>query len=119
MSPLRLATCARLELSINHRRISLEGVVRSSQPQYGMGIEFMKIEPAEAEKLQRVIDEVSGAVPAEVQAPPASPPASPTGSQLENAVIRWFGSHDALTRQEFRKLKEEAEHATHDFTHAS
>ena len=119
MSPLRLATCARLELSINHRRISLEGVVRSSQPQYGMGIEFMKIEPAEAEKLQRVIDEVSGAVPAEVQAPPASPPASPTGSQLEDAVIRWFGSHDALTRQEFRKMKEEVAHAKHDFTHAS
>lgn len=107
MSPARLATCVRLELSINRRSISLEGIVRNSQPQYGMGIEFMKVAPAEAEKLQRVIGEVSGAVSAEAQAPPASPPASPTGSRLEDAVIRWFGSHDALTRLEFRKLREE------------
>jgi hypothetical protein len=116
MSPLRVATCVRLELSINHRSISLEGIVRYSQPQYGMGIEYMKIAPAEAEKLQRVIGEVSGAVPAVAQAAPASPPASPAGSPLEDAVTRWFGSHDALTRQEFRKLKEEVARATHDLT---
>ena len=118
MSPLRVATCVRLELFIGQRSIGMEGIVRYSQPNFGMGIEFMKIAPAEAEKLQRVIGELSGAVPAEAQAPPASPPASPAGSQLEDAVIRWFGSHDVLTRQEFRKLKEEAAPATHDFTHA-
>ncbi|MGB9104423.1 MAG: PilZ domain-containing protein [Terriglobales bacterium] len=119
MSPLRLATCVRLELSINHRSISLEGMVRNSQPNYGMGIEFIKIAAAEAEKLQSVIGEVSGAVPAEAQAPPASPPASPAVGQLEDAVVRWFGSHDALTLQEFRELKEEVAHVRHDFTHAT
>lgn len=119
MSPLRVATGVRLEVSINRRSISLEGIVRNSQAQYGMGIEFIKIAPAEAEKLQRVIGEVSGTVPVEAPAPPAWSPASPVGSQLEDAVTRWFGSHDALTRQEFRKLKEEVEHATQDFTHAS
>jgi hypothetical protein len=119
MSPLRLATRVRLELSINCLSISLEGMVRSSQPQFGMGIEFMEMAPAEAEKLQRVIGDVSGAVPAEAQAPPASPPSSTTLGQLEGAVIRWFGSHDALTRQEFLELKEEIAHVRHDFTHAS
>ena len=116
MFPLRLATCVRLELSINHLSISLEGMVRNSQPNFGMGIEFMRIALAEEEKLQRVIGEVSGAVPAVAQAAPASPPASPAGSPLEDAVTRWFGSHDALTRQEFRKLKEEVARATHDLT---
>jgi hypothetical protein len=118
MSPLRVATCVRLELSFNRRSVSLEGIVRNSQAQYGMGIEFMKIAPAEAEKLQRVVGEVSGAVPVEAQAPHASPPASPAGSPLEDAVNQWFGSHDALTRQEFRKLKEEVAHAAHDPTPA-
>jgi hypothetical protein len=113
MSPLRPATCVRLELSINSRSISLEGIVRYSQPNYGMGIEFMKIAPAEAEKLQRVISEVSGAVPAEAQAPPASPPASRPGSQLEDAVTRWFGAHDALTRQEFLELHKEVAQRKH------
>ena len=112
MSPLRLATCIRLELSLNRSNIAVEGIVRYSQPQFGMGIEFMKVAPAEAEKLQRVIGELSGAVPA--QAPPASPSPSPAGSPVENAVARWFGTHDALTRQEFLELKQEVALSGHD-----
>ncbi len=118
MSPLRLATCVRLELSINRRTIILEGTVRNSQPSFGMGIEFTKIAPAEAEKLQHVIGEVSGAVPAETQAPTASSSASLPDGTLEDAVTRWFGLHDALTRQEFLKLREQVVQRKHDCTPA-
>ena len=119
MSPLRVATCVRLELSIKSRSFSVEGIVVYAQPQFGMGIEFMKIAPAEAEKLHRLIGELSGAVPTAAPAPPVSASSSPPGSRLEEALNQWFGAHDVLTRQEFRKLAEESAHATHDLTHAS
>jgi hypothetical protein len=113
MSPLRLATCVRLELSINRCSISVEGTVRNSQPNYGMGIEFLKIAPAEAEQLKHLIGELSGAVPAEAPAPPASSSASLPGGTLEDAVTRWFGAHDALTRQEFLELRKEVAQRKH------
>jgi len=118
MSPMRLATSVRLELSVNRRSISLEGIVRNSQPNFGMGVEFTKILPAEAEKLRGVIAEVSGAVASETQASPAPPPATLSGNELADSVLRWFGSHDALTRQEFLELQEEVAQGRHDFTPA-
>jgi len=119
MSPIRLATSVRLELSVNRRSISLEGIVRYSQPNFGMGVEFTKILPAEAEKLHGVIAEVSGAVASETQESPAPPPARLLGNELEDAVMRWFGSHDALMRQEFLELQEEeVAQRRHDVTPA-
>lgn len=118
MSPLLTGTSVRLELEVNSRTVHVHGVVRASQPMYGMGIEFTKIAPTEAEKLHRIIDEVSGAAPAEAQPPPVpQPPANVSGNELADAVLRWFGSHDALTRQEFLKLMEEATRAGQDLPH--
>ena len=116
MSPMRLHSAVRLELVVNRRTLTLQGLVRNSQPNFGMGIEFMKIAPAELEKLQRVVGELSGTVPAEIPASPESlSPCLP--DTLEDAVTRWFGSHDALTRKEFLELKEEVAHRR-ELTHA-
>ena len=110
MSPMRLGTSVRLELAVNRRSINLEGIVRYSQPNFGMGVEFTKILPGEAEKLHGVIAEMSGAVASETHGSPAPPPARLLGNEFEDAVLRWFGSHDVLTRQQFLELKEEVAH---------
>jgi PilZ domain len=114
MSPLRTGTQVRLELAVRQRSICLDGVVRNSQPNFGMGIEFLKIAPAEAEKLQRVVAELSGAAPPEISAPPPSP----VPETLERAVTQWFSSHHELTRQQFQELKDKVTHAKKDLTHA-
>jgi len=111
MSPLRNGACVRLEMAVNQRNISVEGVVRNSLPNFGMGIEFMKISAGEAQKLQRVVAELSGAVPLEMPAPPVRIPET-----LEEAVNQWFGSHDQLTRQQFQELKDKVTHLAKDLT---
>jgi hypothetical protein len=112
MSPLRTGAGVRLQLEVNRRAIRLHGIVRTSQPAYGMGIEFIRIAPVEAEKLHRVVLELSGGEPA---APPepawAAPSGSASGDQVGDAVLRWFATHEALNRQEFLRLKEEVKRA--------
>jgi ribosomal protein L32 len=112
MSPLRLGTNVRLELTINSHTVRLEAVVRTSQPNFGMGLQFTHVAPDEAEKLRLIIGELSGSVPEQPQAAVAVPPAGVVepvvSGGLENALGRWFGLHDTLTRNEFIKLKQEA-----------
>jgi c-di-GMP-binding flagellar brake protein YcgR len=112
MAPLRMGACVRLEMRVNQRNISVEGVVRNSLSNFGMGVEFMKISPAEAQKLQRVVAELSGAVPPEMPAPP--PVRIP--ETLEEAVNQWFGSHEQLTRLQFQELKDKVTHLAKDLT---
>ena len=116
MSPLRLGTKVRLELTINSHTVHLEAVVRTSQPNFGMGLEFTHLVPVEAEKLQLIIGELSGSVPAQpyaaVDVPSAGVVEPVVSGGLENALARWFGLHDTLTRNEFIKLKQEAAHTT-------
>jgi c-di-GMP-binding flagellar brake protein YcgR len=110
MAPVRIGTAIRLELAINSSSIRLEGIVRASQPYFGMGIEFTKIIPAESEKLHRLIAELNGEVVPET--PPAPVQQSPRadnvpGKELGDALLRWFGSHDTLTRQDFLTMMEQ------------
>jgi c-di-GMP-binding flagellar brake protein YcgR len=118
MSPMRIGQGIRMELAVNKRAINLEGIVRTSQPNFGMGVEFTKMQPSEAEKLHRLIAELSGELPAEAQAPPAANLDTIPGRELGEALLRWFGSHDALTRQDFLSLIERLHHATEETTHA-
>lgn len=114
MWPHPAGTSIELELAVNGRTIRLESIVRSSQVACGMGLEFMKIEPSEAEKLNRVIAELSGESPIEpVEAAPA-PAVSrePVPSkELSEAIQRWFGAHDSLSRADFLKIAEDLSHA--------
>ncbi|MBZ5631157.1 MAG: PilZ domain-containing protein [Acidobacteriia bacterium] len=115
MSPVRVGTGIRMELAVNSRSMGLQGIVRTSQPTCGMGVEFTKIAPADAEKLHRVVAELSGEVAAEPP-PPAAPDPAPAnnmaGQELSEALLRWFGLHDTLTRRELLNLIAQLKHVT-------
>ncbi|MBZ5513145.1 MAG: PilZ domain-containing protein [Acidobacteriia bacterium] len=106
MAPMRTGTAIRLELSVSGRTLHLEGIVRTSQPMFGMGVEFTRMAPAEAARLCHIVSELSGKAPdlAAAETPKLSP-ASP--EQVGEAVMRWFGLHETLTREEFLKLMEQ------------
>ncbi len=106
MSPMRTGTAIRLELSVSGRTLHLEGIVRTSQPTFGMGVEFTRMAPAEADKLCHIVSELAGEAPEPAAAEtPKLSPASP--EQVGEAVMRWFGLHETLTREEFLTLMEQ------------
>jgi PilZ domain len=114
MSPLRVGTSIGLELSLRARIIRLQGIVRTSQPTIGMGVEFIRMMPAEAEKLCQVVAVLAGELPDAPPPDPAPPPkslASMSEAEIGEAVLQWFGAHEVLSRQELLKLVEQSERA--------
>jgi hypothetical protein len=118
MSPLPAASPVSLEMEVNGRTIRVDGEVKSSQLADGMGLQFTSIAPPDKEKLAEVIAEVSGQTPprfmngaaASAAASPAAgaPPVHQvSATQVGEAVQRWFGTHDTLSRADFLKLVEE------------
>lgn len=110
MSPMRAGTAIRMELSVSGRTLRLEGIVRTSQPTFGMGVEFTRMAPAEAERLCHIVSELAGE--ATRSAPETSAPETPKLStarsgEVGEAVMRWFGVHETLSREEFLKLMEQ------------
>lgn len=107
MSPMRVGTPIRLDIKLNRYLLKLPAIVRVSQVNMGMGVEFSDPPPSEREKLDQVLAELSGEPrPATSSAPPAQAgPSNP--EQLGSAVLRWFATHDQLTRDEFQKLLQE------------
>ncbi len=116
MSPFRLGTALEVELEIAEQKVLLEGVVRNAQPNAGMGIEFTRIQPREAEKLYRVIARVAPALPEKATSagPKQEVMSLIEGITLERAITTWFGLHDVLTRQDFLKLREETERLSNE-----
>jgi PilZ domain len=106
MSPMRVGTSIGLEFQINGHTIRLRGVVRTSQPNCGMGIEFSEINAEEKDRLGRLIAELGGQ-PAEIglHATKDSPQMeSPGVRALGEAILCWFGSNDRLVREELLQL---------------
>ena len=115
MSPLRIGAVLRMELELDSRIIRVHGVVRTSQIASGIGIEFTRMTPFEAEKLHRVIGELSGE--AEPNPSPAEQLESIGGKELSEAVLRWFGTHDVLTRQQVLELMQQLKRAAEPVAH--
>jgi PilZ domain len=121
MSPLRTGTAMRLDLAVGGRNVQLEGIVRTSQPTFGMGVEFSRMAPSEADKLHAVLAELNGEAvepapqPAALETPPAK---TVSAEEIGEAVLRWFGAHDALTREEFLKLTRKLALADQELTRA-
>jgi hypothetical protein len=113
MSPMRTGTAIRLELSVSGRMLRLEGIVRTSQPTIGMGVEFTRMAPADAERLCHIVSELAGEVPGPSPEPAAETPELSTASRerVGEAVLLWFGLHETLTREEFIKLMEHSARA--------
>jgi len=135
MSPLRSGTSLNLVLDVSGRKVKVDGIVRNSQPTFGMGVEFIRMEPAEAEKLHALVCELSGGAPvlnkpSSIPSPQLLPSPSvqsrvaasaegiASNAEIGEAVLRWFGTHDALTRDEFRRLTQTAEREQKELTHA-
>ncbi|MBZ5567896.1 MAG: PilZ domain-containing protein [Acidobacteriia bacterium] len=107
MSPMRVGTPIRLDINFSGHALSLPAIVRMAQLNMGMGVEFTDVPPGEMEKLRQAIAELSG----EPQRAAATATSAPAGSaaaiQLGSAVLRWFATHEQLTRKEFQELLRE------------
>jgi len=113
---ITLDTKVILILLLSQRKIRIEGVVRSVLTSFGLGIEFLHLEPEDQQRL----DELLAALEHGIALPPAAPPSAPlpeaapaatTATDPQRAleaVKSWFGDHDSLTRQEFLVLLKKA-----------
>ena len=111
LSAIALDTELTLVLLISQRKIRVHGQVRSILPNFGLGIQFVHLEPADLQQLEEVLAALEQGTPLGATPPPAPvpatppPPATPIDSlRALEAVKSWFGDHDALTRQEFLVL---------------
>ncbi|MGI9102473.1 MAG: PilZ domain-containing protein [Terriglobales bacterium] len=104
-SPLRSGGLVRVEIQVCQRTVKLQGIVRASMANAGMGIEFHDVPQAEWKKLEEIISELKGEIAPQVLAPSAPPSsAEQDPEQVANAVLRWFATHDELSRSDFLKI---------------
>jgi len=108
--PIELDTKVSVVLLIAQGRIRAEGVVRYLLPNFGVGVQFLHLEPKDLQRLEEVLAALEEGTP--LNAIPASAP-SPASSAFATAadpqralerVKGWFGEHDQLSRQEFLAL---------------
>jgi len=106
-----LDTKVTLVLLISQRQIRIQGVVRSVLTNFGLGIQFLHLEPEDLRRLEEVLTaaERGMALTAIAPSPPppaASPPAATTidPQRALELVKSWFGEHDVMTRPEFLVL---------------
>lgn len=112
MSPMRVGAKVHIEVKLCGQMLSLPAIVRVSQLNMGMGLEFAVFPPGQREKLGQVITELSGehgtGTFAALAAPPEqSQPAMVDPGEIGSAVLKWFATHDQLSREEFQKLLRE------------
>jgi len=111
LSAIALDTQLTLVLLISQRKIRVQGQVRSILPNFGLGIQFVHVEPADLQQLEEMLAALEQGAPLGPMPPPAPLPATPPPAATPvdsrhalEAVKSWFGEHDALTRQEFLAL---------------
>jgi len=107
-SPFPLETPLELTITIGEEKVRTRALVRSHHPGFGMGLAFVETAPQEIEALKRVIAILSGAAPAtakKVVPIAAAGQRQPAATALE-AVVKWFGTHENLSRAEFLRLIE-------------
>jgi len=99
---ITLDTKVTLVLLLSQRKIRVEGVVSSVLTSFGLGIEFLHLEPEDQQSLDELLAALEHGTPL-----PAASPATTTAIDPQRAleaVKSWFGDHDSLTRQEFLVL---------------
>lgn len=105
-SPFPLNTPLELTITVGEEKVRTRALVRSHHPGFGMGLAFVETAPDQMDVLKRIIAVLSGAAaPAKVV--PIAPPAvrQPPAIALE-AIVKWFGTHETLSREEFLRLIE-------------
>jgi hypothetical protein len=111
LPPIAVDTKVSVVLLIARRRIRAEGVVRSLLPNFGVGVQFLRFEPEDLQRLEEMLAALEKGAPlsaiADSVSPPPAPAAPATPSDPQRALERvksWFGEHELLTRQEFLTL---------------
>jgi len=110
LPPIAVDAKVSVVLLIAQRRIRAEGRVRSLLPNFGVGVQFLRFEPEDLQRLEEVLGALEKGAPLNAIASTSPPPASPapmTAADQQRAletVKSWFGEHDLLTRQEFLTL---------------
>lgn len=108
-SPFPVDTPVELTLNVGEERVRTRAVVRSHHPGFGMGIAFVETAPQQIEALKRIVAVLSGAVPAATPkvVPIAAPGPRPAAAAATlEEIVKWFGTHDTLTRADFLHLVE-------------
>jgi len=100
LPPIAVDAKVNVVLLIAQRRIRAEGVVRSLLPNFGVGVQFLRLEAADLQRLEDVLAALQKG--ASLNATVVSTPADP--QRALETVKSWFGEHDLLTRQEFLDL---------------
>ena len=107
-SPFPLETPLELTITVGEEKVRTRALVRSHHPGFGMGLAFAGTALQEMEALKRIIAILSG------EAPVVSPkvvPIAPAGQRPPaatalDAVVKWFGTHENLSRADFLRLIE-------------
>ncbi len=106
-SPFPMDTALELIVNVGEERVRTRAVVRSHHPGFGMGIAFVETPPQQTEALKRIIAVLSGAVPAPAKVVSIAPvTAHPPAPPALDAIVKWFGTHETLSRAEFLQLVE-------------
>ncbi|MFQ5817025.1 MAG: PilZ domain-containing protein [Terriglobia bacterium] len=142
MSPLAAGTPIRIRINTTDAIVETRGVVRSSHPSMGMGLEFTEMSPENRQRLDTLMGQITGqlakaasatADPAEVSryelsqnslatepagAPPARAAAPPVPTQsfdnqlVLDTLLQLLDSKGVLTREEFLQALKEATRTT-------
>ena len=104
ISPMRVSTPVHLDMNLSGHVLSLPAMVRVSQLSMGMGVEFTDVPPGEMEKLCQVIAALGGDLGGVAGTATSTPAGSAGAVQVGSAVLRWFATHDQLSREEFQEL---------------
>ena len=105
-SPFPLETPLELTINVGEERVRTRALVRSHHPGFGMGMAFVETAPQQMEALRRILAVLSGIVPA----PPARviplPGPRPAAPATLDAIVKWFGTHETLSRADFLHILE-------------
>lgn len=106
-SPFPLETPLELTINVGEERVCSRALVRSHHPGFGMGLAFVETAPQQVEALKRIVAVLSGAVPPPqkvVAIAPSGP--RPAATAVLDAIVKWFGTHETLSRADFLRLME-------------
>lgn len=104
-----VSTYVNMALDVKGVQVEVKGIVRTSYPLVGMGIEFTEVAERERLGLEEIVLRLEGASAPERLPAPASPAAPSLLMIVDpaaalNAVVRFFQQNQSLTREQFAEL---------------
>jgi hypothetical protein len=114
MTPFPSETLVELALAVGARRVRAGGLVRTSHPGCGMGIQFTEISEEDRSQLQQIVNALAEGDSKPAEPPrPASAAAAPSdrsdgnpsqAARVLQGILAFFGERDLLSRREFLEI---------------